>query len=277
MKVNFLDLKKQYETIKDEMDEAIARTVSNTAFILGPEVKAFEENFARYCGTRHAIGVSNGTMALYLSLMSLGIGKGDEVITVANTFIATAEAISYTGAKPVLVDMEEKTYTIDVKKIEKAITKKTKAIIPVHLYGQPADMDEILKMAKKHDLHVVEDACQAHSAEYKGRKSGSMGILGCFSFYPGKNLGAYGEGGMIITNSDELADKIKVLRDHGQAKKYHHDMIGYNSRLEGIQGAVLNVKLKHLDDWTEARRKNAKLYNELLKDVDVKHLMKQTM
>jgi dTDP-4-amino-4,6-dideoxygalactose transaminase len=264
MKVPFLDLKAQYLTIKDEIHEAISKVMESTAFAGGPFVAQFEQEFAKFCNCKHAIGVGNGTDALWLSLIALGVGPGDEVITVPNTFIATAEAITYCGAKPVFVDVDEKTYTMNPSLIEAAITPSTKAIIPVHLFGQTADMDPILAIAKEHNLYVIEDACQAHGAEYKGRKTGSIGNTGCFSFYPGKNLGAYGEAGAVVTNNDTLAETMRVFRDHGQAKKYYHSMIGWNARMDGIQGAVLGVKLKYLYEWNEARRNHAQEYNELL-------------
>jgi dTDP-4-amino-4,6-dideoxygalactose transaminase len=267
MKVPFLDLKAQYESIRDEITVAMQQVLDNTAFAGGPFVEKFEKDFATFCNCEFAIGVGSGTTALWLTLLGLGIGHGDEVITVPNTFIATAEAISFSGAKPVFVDIDEQTYTIDPEQIEDVITSRTKAIIPVHLYGQMADMDRILQIARAHDLFVVEDACQAHGAEYKGHKAGSMGDAGCFSFYPGKNLGAYGEAGAIVTNNAELAEKMRMLRDHGQARKYHHSMIGWNARMDGLQGAVLSVKLKHLSAWNDARRRNAELYDELLSDV----------
>jgi dTDP-4-amino-4,6-dideoxygalactose transaminase len=265
MQVNFVDLKAQYLTIKPEIDRAIERVITNTAFVLGKAVEEFEKKFADYCEVKHCLGVNSGTSALIMVLQALGIKEGDEVITTPNTFIATAEAISQVGAKPVFVDIVEKSYNLDPGKLEKAITKKTKAIIPVHLYGQPADMDPILKVAEKHKIPVIEDACQSHGALYNGKKAGSLAQAGCFSFYPGKNLGAYGEGGAVTTNSDEIAQKVKMLRDHGSAKKFYHEYIGNNCRLEGIQGAVLSVKLNHLDDWNEKRRKNAELYRKYLK------------
>jgi dTDP-4-amino-4,6-dideoxygalactose transaminase len=269
MKVNFVDLKAQYQTIKPEIDSAIQDVISNTAFILGKAVADFEGKFAEYCGVKHCLGINSGTSALIMAMKALGIGEGDEVITTPNTFIATAEAISYAGAKPVLVDIEDKSYNMDPGKLEKAITKKTKAIIPVHLYGQPADMDPILQIAKKHAVAVIEDACQAHGAEYKGKRTGSLGRVGCFSFYPGKNLGAYGEGGGVTTNDEDIAQKVKMLRDHGSPKKFYHEYIGNNCRLEGIQGAVLAVKLRHLDKWNDGRRKNADLYRKYLKGTEV--------
>ncbi|MEN6373614.1 MAG: DegT/DnrJ/EryC1/StrS family aminotransferase [Smithella sp.] len=267
MNVPFLDLKAQYKTIKDEISAAINEVIENTAFAGGPFVAKFENEFAKFCGAQHAIGVGNGTDALWASLVALGIGAGDEVITTPNTFIATAEAISLSGATPVFVDIDETTHNMNPELIEAAITPKTKAIIPVHLFGQPADMDPIMAIAEKHGLKVVEDACQAHGAEYKGKKAGSIGAAGCFSFYPGKNLGAYGEGGGIITNDEALAAKIRMFRDHGQAKKYYHDIIGWNARLDGIQGAVLNVKLKYLNNWNDARRKHARDYSAGLSSI----------
>jgi len=265
MKVPFIDLGAQYESIKAEIHDAIGQVLRSTAFAGGPFVSRFEENFARFCGTNHAVGVGNGTDALWFSLLAAGVGPGDEVITVPNTFIATAEAISFCGAKPVFVDVDEKTCTMDPARIEKAFTPKTKAIIPVHLYGQTADMDPILALAKNRKIPVIEDACQAHGSAYKGRPAGSLGLAGCFSFYPGKNLGAYGEAGAVVTNDADTAQKIRIMRDHGQARKYDHRVIGWNGRMDGIQGAVLDVKLRHLDAWNEGRRKNGRRYTELLK------------
>lgn len=267
MNVPFLDLKAQYKTIKDEIHSAISEVMENTAFAGGPFVVKFEKEFASFCNCKHAIGVGNGTDAIWLSLIALGVGAGDEVITVPNTFIATAEAITYCGAQPVFVDVDEKTYNMNPNLLEAAITPRTKAIIPVHLFGQPADMDPILAIAKERELHVIEDACQAHGAEYKGRKAGSIGNTGCFSFYPGKNLGAYGEAGAVVTNDDTLAEKMMIFRDHGQAKKYYHSMIGWNARMDGIQGAVLSVKMKYIAEWNESRRKHAQEYDSLLSTV----------
>ena len=275
MNVPFLDLKAQYKTIKNEIHEAINEVMENTAFAGGPFVAGFEKEFAAFCNCKHAIGVGNGTDALWLSLIALGIGPGDEVITVPNTFIATAEAITYCGAQPVFVDVDPKTYNMDPDKLEdclkkrlspppSSLTLRPKAIIPVHLFGQPADMDPIMSIAGKYGLYVIEDACQAHGADYKGKKAGSIGNTGCFSFYPGKNLGAYGEAGAVVTNDDSLAEKMRIFRDHGQAKKYYHSMIGWNARMDGIQGAILGVKLKYLSDWNEARRKHAQEYDKLL-------------
>jgi dTDP-4-amino-4,6-dideoxygalactose transaminase len=267
-KIPLVDLHAQYETIKPEIDAAIQRTIDNTAFILGPEAKKFEEHFAAFCNVKHAIGLDSGTAALHLALLALGVGAGDEVITTTHTFIATSEAIVLTGARPVLVDIDPRTYNIDARKIEAAITPRTKAIIPVHLYGQPAEMDPIVEVAKKHNLRVIEDAAQAHGADYRGRRIGSIGDMACFSFYPGKNLGAYGDAGALVTNDDELAHKIRMLRDHGRTTKYEHEMTGFGYRLDGIQGAVLDVKLKHLPEWNAARRAHADYYTELLANVD---------
>lgn len=267
MQISLVDLKIQYKSIKKEIDQAISGVIKNSNFILGENVKKFEEEFARFCKVKYAIGVGNGTDALYLALRALGIEKGDEVITVPNTFIATVEAITLNGAKPVFVDINPNTYNIDVNKVEKAITKKTKTIIPVHLYGQPADMTPILKIAKKYNLKVIEDAAQAHGAEYKGGRVGGLGNVGCFSFFPGKNLGAYGDGGAVVTNNKDIAFKIRMLRNHGRIEKYEHEMEGINSRLDEIQAAILRIKLKYLNRWNKARRENAKLYNTALKNL----------
>lgn len=260
--IPFLNLKAQHQALKSEILAAVSDVLDSTAFAGGPYVAKFEEQFAAYCGVKHAVGVGNGTDALWFALLGLGVGPGDEVITVPNTFIATTEAITYCGAKPVFIDIDEETYTMDPRLIESAITPRTKAIIPVHLYGQPADMDAILEIARKHKLFVVEDACQAHGAEYKGRRAGSIGDVGCFSFYPGKNLGACGEAGACVTNNLELKNKMAMFRDHGQAKKYYHSVIGWNGRMDGIQGAILSIKLRHLDGWIEARRRHAASYDE---------------
>ena len=262
--VKFLDLKIQYESIKAEIDAAVLDTLASTAYILGPRVEAFEKAFAAAHNSKHGIGVNTGTSALHLALLAAGVGAGDEVITVAMTFTATVAAICYTGATPILVDVDPFTFTMDTSQIEGRITPKTKAILPVHLYGQPADMDPIMKIAKAHGIAVIEDCAQAHLATYKGQSVGSIGDYGCFSFYPGKNLGAYGEGGLVTTNSDAGNQHVRLLRDWGQVKKYHHEMLAYNFRLEGIQGAVLGVKLPYLDGWTEKRRSRAALYRELL-------------
>lgn len=265
MNIQFVDLNAQYETIKDDIESAIKDVISRTAFIGGKYLKTFEESFAEFCGVKHCIGVGNGTDSLFIALKTLGIGAGDEVITVANSFIATSEAITQTGAKVVFADINPQTYNIDTQKIEEKITNRTKAIIPVHLYGQPADMDPILALAKKYNLKIVEDAAQAHGAKYKGKTIGSLGDVASFSFYPGKNLGAYGDGGAIVTNNDLLAKKARMFANHGRIDKYDHEIEGVNSRLDGLQAAILSVKLKHLDTWSEARRRNAYLYNECLK------------
>jgi dTDP-4-amino-4,6-dideoxygalactose transaminase len=267
MKVPFLDLHAHHHPLREEFLTAIGEVIDRGAFASGPYVAKFEQEFAAFCGSRYAVGVGNGTDALWLSLLALGVGPGDEVITVSSTFMATAEAISYCGARPVFVDIDEPTYTMDPAKIEPAITPRTKAIIPVHLFGQMADMDPILGIARRHNLPVVEDACQAHGAEYQGRKAGTIGAAGCFSFYPGKNLGAFGEGGAVTTESEELRNKIQILREHGQPKKYFHSMIGWNARMDGIQGAVLSVKLKHLARNNAARHVRAEQYNKLLANV----------
>jgi dTDP-4-amino-4,6-dideoxygalactose transaminase len=264
MQIPFVDLKLQYKNLKPEIDQAIGPVLENAQYILGPAVESFEKNFADFLGVGHVIGVSSGTDALYLVLRALDIGEGDEVIIPPNTFIATAEAISMAGAAPVFVDVEEKAFNIDIDKIEEKITSRTKAIMPVHLTGQAVDMDKIMEMAKKCKLFVIEDACQAHGSEYRGKKLGTIGEAGCFSFYPGKNLGALGEAGAIVTNNGELAEKLRILRDHGQSKKYYHNLIGGNFRMAGIQGAVLDVKLKHLDEWNELRRSHAEMYKNLL-------------
>ena len=262
--IPFVDLKAQYLSIKDEIDTAIARVLESSQFVLGDEVAAFEEEFAAYCGARYGIAVNSGTSALHLALLAAGIGPGDEVITVPFTFVATVAAIHYTGARPVFVDIEPRSYTMDVSQLEGAITERTKAILPVHLYGQPADMDPILEIARRYGLVVIEDAAQAHGAEYKGRGVGGIGHLGCFSFYPSKNLGAYGEGGMVVMNNSDYAHTIRMLRDWGQERKYHHVLKGYNYRMDGIQGTILRVKLRHLETWTEARWAHAARYDELL-------------
>jgi dTDP-4-amino-4,6-dideoxygalactose transaminase len=261
MNIQLVDLKAQYETIKSDIDAAIKDVVSETAFIGGKHVQKFEESFATFCGVKHCVGVGNGTDALFVALKSLGFGSGDEVITVANSFIATSEAVTQTGARVVFVDINPKTYNIDVDKIEKKITPRTRAIIPVHLYGQPADMDPILALAKKHNLKIIEDCAQAHGALYKDRTVGSFGDMACFSFYPGKNLGAYGDAGAIVTNDEVLAKKARMYANHGRVDKYDHEMEGVNSRLDGIQAAILGVKLKYLNAWSDARRKNAHIYN----------------
>ena len=260
MNVPLLDLKRQYQTIKAEINEAIAEVVESQGFRLGPKVAAFEGEIAGYSGTKRAVGVASGTDAILLALMAVGVGRDDEVITTPYTFFATAGAVTRVGAVPVFVDIDPKTYNIDPAKIEAAITEKTKAIMPVHLYGQCADMDPIMEVAKRRGIAVVEDAAQAVGAEYKGRRAGSFGQAGCFSFFPSKNLGGYGDGGMITTDSDELADLLVSLREHGQTETYHHWTIGTNSRLDALQAAVLSVKLRHLDAWSDGRSANADYY-----------------
>ena len=267
--VPLVDLKAQYASIKPEMDAAIQRVLSHCGFIMGPEVKAFEDAFAVYCGTEQAVGVASGTAALHLSLLACSLGLGDEVITTPFTFFASGEAISQTGARPVFVDIDPFTYNIDPAQIEGAITPRTKAIMPVHLYGQPAEMDPILDVAHRHDLLVIEDAAQAHGAEYRGRRAGSVSDLACFSFYPSKNLGCYGDGGMIVGSDPELLARVRKLRDHGRISKYEHDELGWGYRLDALQAAILGVKLRHLDDWNEARRAHAARYDELFADTEV--------
>lgn len=262
MKVPFLDLKRQYATIKSDIDSALERVLSHTQFILGREVKQFEENLAKYCGTKFAIGCASGTDALLLSLRACGVGPGDEVITSTFSFFATAGVISRLGATPVFVDILPESYNIDSSQIERKINKNTKVIMPVHLFGLCADMDEILSIAKRHNVRIVEDAAQAIGSTYKGKKAGTMGDLGCFSFFPSKNLGAYGDAGAVVTNDSELADKIRMLRVHGSRRKYYHETVGYNSRLDTLQAAILDAKLKYLDSWTEKRRKHAQFYNQ---------------
>jgi len=274
MTVPFVDLKQQYLSIKDEVLAAVAGVFESTQFVLGKEVAAFEEEFASYSGARYGVAVNSGTSALHLALLAAGVGPGDEVITVPFTFVATTAAVWYTGAKPVFVDVDPESYCMDSARIEEAITPRTRAILPVHLYGQAADMDAISAIARRHGLPVIEDAAQAHGAEYRGRRCGSIGEMGCFSFYPGKNLGAYGEGGMVTTNNPELARQIRILRDWGAEKKYHHVLKGFNYRMEGVQGAILRVKLRYLEQWTEARRANATLYSRALADSNL-HLPKE--
>ena len=268
MKVPFLDLKAHHAPLLEKFDCAIREVVESSAFAGGPFVEKFEQEFAAFCSSSHAIAVGNGTDALWLSLLALGIGEGDEVITVPNTFIATAEAITYFKARPVFVDVDQNTFTMNPAELEKSLTERTKAIIPVHLFGQPADMDPILEFARAHGLFVVEDAAQAHGAEYKGRKAGTMGDAGCFSFYPGKNLGAFGEAGAVVTNDPELRKQIQMLRDHGQSEKYYHALMGWNCRMDGIQAAVLSIKLRHLYEANSLRRKHALQYNHAFAGID---------
>jgi dTDP-4-amino-4,6-dideoxygalactose transaminase len=265
--IPLVDLKTQYHALKSEIDAAISHVLETSQFVLGAEVAAFEEEFAAYSGAKFAIAVNSGTSALHLSLLTAGIGEGDEVITVPYTFVATVAAIRYAGARPIFVDVDPVTFNIDVDAIEGAITPRTKAIMPVHLFGQPADMDPILDIAGRHNLVVIEDAAQAHGAEYKGRRTGALGQLGCYSFYPGKNLGAYGEGGAIVTNDPDHAKSLRLLRNWGMEERYKHIVRGYNYRMEGLQGAILRVKLKYLEKWTEARRAHGALYNRLLADI----------
>jgi dTDP-4-amino-4,6-dideoxygalactose transaminase len=262
--IPLVDLRAQYRALKPEIDRAVIDVFDNAQFILGPAVSAFETHFAAFCGTSEAIGVNTGTSALHLSLLAAGVKPGDEVITVPFTFVATVASIEYAGARPVLVDVEPDYWTMDPARLEAAITPRTKAIVPVHLYGQPADMDPIMEVARRHRLVVIEDACQAHGSEYKGRRCGSIAPLGCFSFYPGKNLGAYGEGGAVVTSDPALAEKIRLLRSWGEETRYEHKYRGFNYRMDGVQGAVLGVKLKYLEAWTEARRARAAEYTRLL-------------
>jgi dTDP-4-amino-4,6-dideoxygalactose transaminase len=264
-----VDLKAQYAAIKPEVDAAIQRVLEHTQFIQGPEVRAFEDAFARFVGADAAVGVASGTAALQLALLACGIGPGDEVITTPFTFYATAEAIDQTGASPVFVDIAPDTYNLDPAKIQAAITPRTRAILPVHLYGQAADMDDILAVARQHGLRVIEDAAQAHAAEYYGRRCGSLGDLACFSFYPSKNLGCYGDGGMVTGSDVELMTRIRRLRDHGRVGKYEHVELGWGSRLDALQAAILGAKLPHLAQWTEQRRAAAARYNDLLSGMDV--------
>jgi len=263
--IPFLDLKREYAKIREEIQNAIQRVLEKQRFIFGEELERFEREFSSYITAKYGIGVDSGSDALYIAVKGLGIGKGDEVITVSHTFISTANAITRNGAKPIFVDIDPETYTIDVAQIEKKITERTRAIIPVHLYGHPSDMDPIVDIAKEHNLFVVEDACQSHGAEYKRKKVGSIGYLGCFSFYPSKNLGAYGDAGIIVTNNEEFAGRFRMMRNHGQCRKNYHEFIGLNSKFDEIQAAILRVKLKHLDEWNEKRRRIAMLYDEFLK------------
>jgi len=263
------DFKLQYLSIKDEIDDAILRVLESGHYVLGENVQAFEKEFADYCHAKHAVGVGNGLEALHLAMLAHGIGDGDEVITVANTAVATALAISMTGAKPVFADINPQTYGMDLSDVQGRITDKTKAILPVHLFGHPVDMDPLNEIATRRGLFVIEDACQAHGTEYRGKKAGTLGNAGCFSFYPTKNLGALGDAGMVTTNDREIAEKISLLRNYGQKTRYVHLMRGLNSRLDEIQAAILRVKLRHLDDWNKRRREHAKLYTAMLQETDV--------
>jgi dTDP-4-amino-4,6-dideoxygalactose transaminase len=269
LSVPFVDLAAQYAEISVDVRQAINGVLESSDFILGRDVRAFEEEFAAYCGVEHAVAVDSGTSALELALRACGIGAGDEVITAANTFIATALAISHAGARPVLVDIDPETYALDVARLREAVGARTKAIIPVHLYGHPADMDPIMEIAHQHGLRIIEDACQAHGARYKGKRVGSFGDAAAFSFYPGKNLGAYGDGGMVVSNDAGIADTLRLLRDYGQREKYHHLLRGFNRRLDSVQAAILRVKLKHLDAWNASRREHARVYRHLLAGADV--------
>jgi dTDP-4-amino-4,6-dideoxygalactose transaminase len=269
MKVDLLDLITQYHMLQDEIDRAIKEVLESGHFIMGPNVKKLEEEIAQYSGVKHAIAVANGTDALMLTLRALDIKEGDEVITSPFTFFASAETTSVVGATPVFADIDAKTLNIDPHSIEQKITERTKAIIPVHIFGQMADMDAIMAIAKKHNLYVIEDAAQAIGAQYNGKRAGSIGVAGTYSFFPTKNLGGYGDGGMIVTNDDDMAAKLRLLRAHGSNKKYHHSIIGHNSRLDEIQAAILRVKFKYLDKWSELRKKNAHYYNALLQGLEV--------
>ena len=269
MQIPLVDLNAQYQTIREEINTAIAEVIGSTSFIGGPHVKAFESAFADFCGVKYCLGVGNGTDALFIALKSLGIGAGAEVITAANSFIATSEAITAAGAKVIFADINPLTYNLDIAKLEAKVSPKTRAIVPVHLYGQPADMDPILEIARRFNLKIVEDCAQAHGAVYKGRRIGSIGDMACFSFYPGKNLGAYGDAGAIVTNNEEFAIKARMYANHGRIDKYDHEVEGINSRLDGLQAAILNVKLRHLPEWTEKRRRNATLYNGYLNGTDL--------
>lgn len=271
--IPLVDLNAQYRSIKPEIDSAVSRVLESGQFVLGEDVAAFEQEFAAFSGATHGIAVNSGTSALHLALLAAGIGPDSEVITVPFTFVATVAAIRYTGAKPVFVDIEPQSFTMDVTRLEAAVTTRTRAIVPVHLYGQPADMDPIMSIARRHELVVIEDAAQAHGAEYKGRRVGSIGDLGCFSFYPGKNLGAYGEGGLVTTSNSTYARAIRMLRDWGEETRYHHVLQGFNYRMDAIQGAVLRVKLRHLPAWTERRRAHAARYHDLLRGAAVERPM----
>jgi dTDP-4-amino-4,6-dideoxygalactose transaminase len=262
--IPFVDLRAQYREIQEEVEEAVARVLVDAAYVLGSEVESFESEFADYCGAAHGIALNSGTSALHLALLAAGVGPGDEVITVPFTFIATVAAIRYVGARPVLVDVDPLTCTLDPAQLEARITPRTKALIPVHLYGHPADMDPILEIARRNALMVIEDAAQAHGSSYKGRPTGGLGDFGCFSFYPTKNLGACGEGGFLVTSDPERARRVRMLRDWGQTSKYRHELLGFNYRMDGIQGAVLRVKLRHLERWNEMRRAHAARYDKAL-------------
>jgi dTDP-4-amino-4,6-dideoxygalactose transaminase len=267
--IPMVDLRAQYASIKSEIDRAVLDVLASGRFVLGPEVERFEQEFAAYCGASHGVAVNSGTSALHLALLAAGVDPGDEVITVPYTFVATVATIRFAGATPVLVDVEPDTATLDVTQLEQAITPRTKAVVPVHLYGQPADLDPLLAIARRHDLTVIEDASQAHGAAYHGRRVGAVGDLGCFSFYPGKNLGAYGEGGIVVTSDTTRAEAVRSMRSWGEDRRYHHAGPGFNYRMDGIQGAILRVKLRYLPAWTDARRRIAAAYDKALADVDV--------
>jgi dTDP-4-amino-4,6-dideoxygalactose transaminase len=264
------DLKVQYRRLKEEILRELAEVAESTAYVLGPKVNAFEQAFAKYAGAKHCVGLNSGTSALHLALICAGVKPGDEVITVPMTFIATSWGVSYAGATPVYVDVDPVTRTMDVSQVEARITSKTKAILPVHLYGQMADMASLMELGRKYGIPVIEDAAQSHGAMYNGQKAGTIGFAGCFSFYPGKNLGAYGEAGAVITNDDQAAARMRALRDHAQEKRYHHNEIGFNYRMDAFQGAILNVKLKYLEEWTESRRALATQYNRRLGGLPIK-------
>ena len=268
--VLYLDLKAQLRPIRSDIDAAIARALDHCTFCLGPDVAQFEQDFAKYCGAEHCIAMNSGTSALHIAMLLLGVGPGNEVITTPYTFVATSWAISYCGAKPVYVDIEDATFNLDPKLVERAITPRTKAVLPVHLYGLPSDLDPLLAICRKHKLPLIEDAAQAHGAKYKGKTIGTFGEISCFSFYPAKNLGAAGEGGALVTNNAQFATRARALREHGSSNRYHHDEVGYNYRMEGIQGAVLGVKLKHLEQWQAGRRRVARRYHELLVDTPLR-------
>lgn len=268
MKISFVDLKAQYRSMKEEIDQAIQSVINDAAFVRGKYVRAFEEQYVVAYGVKHCISCANGTDAIYITLRALGIGSGDEVITAANTWISTSETISQAGAKPVFVDIHPDYYTLDVSRIEEKITPKTKAIIPVHLFGQPVEIDKVKEICYAHDLYLIEDCAQAHFAEYENQKVGTFGIAGTFSFFPGKNLGAYGDAGAIVTNEDEFAARARMFASHGSLKKHEHEFEGINSRLDGLQAAILSVKLPHILAWNQKRLRNALFYNHLLSDVD---------
>ena len=269
MQIPLVDLRAQYASIKEKIDVAIHTVISDTAFIGGAHLKSFEHEFAGFCGVKHCVGVGNGTDALFIALKVLGVGQGDEVITAANSFVATSEAIAMAGAQVTFVDINAETYNIDVDKIEEKISGRTKAIVPVHLFGQPADMDPILGLSRKYNLKIVSDVAQAHGSLYRGKSIARLADFACFSFYPGKNLGAYGDGGALVTNNQEWAEKARMFANHGRVQKYEHQVEGVNSRLDGLQAAILSVKLRRLDEWTQLRRRNASLYSQRLKGLGV--------